>query len=130
MAEPSRQEISVHKLFAVIAATAMAAGASASPAGAEIIKSEAALAGKNFCWWSGWDSEQYGRDHTYVYSYHVQIWFPQQYVVRGTWSIGRDGTVTLKMEAGGTLVRRYDIDGDHVTELTGTLSGGSDGHDC
>lgn len=120
----------MRKLFAVTAVVALSCGAPTAPARAEIIRSDAALADKNFCWWSGWDSEQYGRDHSYVYSYHVHIWDTHQIVVHGTWTIGRDGTITLTMEAGGTLIRKYDVDGDRVIELTGTLSGGADGHPC
>jgi hypothetical protein len=118
----------MRKCFAAAAALGVASSALAWPARADIIVSDAALAGKNFCWFTGWDSEQYGRDHSYVYSYHAN--FDVQFVIRGVWTIARDGAVTLKIDGGGTLVRRYEINGEHVKELTGSLGGGSDGHVC
>jgi hypothetical protein len=108
----------------------MASSAIVPPARAELIRSDAALAGKNFCWSSGSAFEQYGRDHSYVYSAPVSIEYAVQSVVHGTWSIGRDGVVTLKIEGGWTLYRRYDVNGDHVAELSGSLGGGAEGHVC
>ena len=46
----------------MIAAAGMAASARATPACAEIVRTETELAGKNFCWSSGRDSEQYAAD--------------------------------------------------------------------
>ena len=120
----------MRRVFAAAAALGIAAGAPATPARAEIITTDAGLAGKNFCWWSGWDSEQYGRDHSYIYSYHISPNTDVQRVIHGAWTIARDGTVTLKIDGGGTLTRRYDVNGEHVYELTGTLGGGGDGHVC
>jgi hypothetical protein len=96
----------------------------ARPAFAEIVRTDAELAGKNFCWALGADSEQYGRDHSYVYSYVFS--YSVQIVLHGVWSI-RDGVVTLKLDGGVTATRRYDIDGEHVTELTGSLMGSAAG---
>lgn len=120
----------MHRLFAMAAAVSIASGAFATPARAEIVKTDAGLAGRNFCWLSGWDSEQYGRDHSYIYSYHMHDFNQGQIVIHGTWTISRDGTVTLDIDGGGTLVRRYEIIDDHVNELTGTLRGAADGHVC
>jgi hypothetical protein len=119
----SRRDVenSMRKALATIAAAGMAASACATPASAEIIKTEAELAGKNFCWSSGYDSEQYGRDYSYAYSFHSLANVNIQFVIHGAWSIARDGTVTLKIDGGGTLIRRYDIDGDRVNEVTGSL---------
>jgi hypothetical protein len=118
----------MRKLIAVMAAIGLASSALSPYANAEIVKSDAVLAGKNFCWSQGADSEQYGRDHTYVYSY---LFSPNvQIVLHGVWTISRDGAVTLKIDGGVTLIRRYDIDGEHVVELTGSLGSGSDGHVC
>ena len=100
------------------------------PASAEIVRTEAALSGRTICWWSGWDSEQFRPDHTYVYSYHVHVWNTHQFVIRGAWAIERDGTVTLTLEGAGVILRRYDVNGDHVVELTGSLYGGVDGYFC
>ena len=122
----------MRKVVAAMAAAGIASSAFAAPARAEIINTDAALAGRTFCWSLGWDSEQYGRDHSYVYSYHMTYWNQGQLVLHGSWTISRDGTVTLKIDGGGTLTRRYDINGEHVFELNGTLvhSGGAEGHLC
>jgi hypothetical protein len=119
----------MRRVVGATTALVIAAAAAATPALAEIITTDAGLAGKNFCWASGLDSEQYGRDHSYIYSYHM--WSNSiQYVIHGAWTVGRDGVVTLKIEGGATLVRRYEIDGERVNELTGSLAGGADGHVC
>jgi len=99
-------------------------------ASAEIIKSDASLAGKRICWSAGADNEIYNRDHTYIYS--VESVGQKYYTTTGTWSIGKDGTVTIKVTGGGTLLRRYDFDGDHLKELTGSLLswGGAPGKFC
>ena len=120
----------MQKALLAIAVVAMLTGLWARPAIAEIARSDAAIAGRTICWWSGWDSEQYGRDHSYVYSYHVHLYDAHQYVIRGAWSLGPDGTITLTMEGGGVLARKYDVNGDHVVELTGTLNGGQEGYFC
>jgi hypothetical protein len=120
----------MRKAVAMIAAAGMAASVCAAPAQAEIVRTEAELAGKNFCWSSGRDSEQYGRDSSYVYSFHSLTNVNIQFVIHGAWSIARDGTVTLKIDGGGTLIRRYDIDGDRVNELTGTIDSSGGGHVC
>ena len=73
---------------------------------------------------------QFRPDHTYVYSYHVHVWNTHQFVIRGAWAIERDGTVTLTLEGAGVILRRYDVNGDHVVELTGSLYGGVDGYFC
>ncbi len=118
----------MRKTIAAAAAAGVASTAFEWPVRAEFISNESALACSNFFWFSGLDSEQYGRDHSYVYSYHSN--FNIQFVIRGAWTIGRDGAVTLKIDGGGTLVRRCDVNGEHVKELTGSLGGGSDGHLC
>jgi hypothetical protein len=120
----------MRRVFLAIAALAAAATGPPDLAVGEIVRSETTLANRTICWWSGQDSEQYLGDHTYVYSYHVHVWTPYQYVVRGRWSIGRDGVVTLTMEGGAVQTRKYDIRGDHVVELTGTLDGGAEGYFC
>jgi hypothetical protein len=109
---------------------ALLSGAVCPPALADVARSEAILADRTICWWSGWDSEQYLRDHTYVYSYHVSNWYTHQVVIRGVWALERDGTVTLTMEDGVKLTRKYDVNGNRVVELTGTLSGGAEGYFC
>ena len=114
----------------MIAAAGMAASARATPACAEIVRTEAELAGKNFCWSSGRDSEQYAADYSYAYSFHSSMNVNIQFVIHGTWSIARDGAVTLKIDGGGTLIRRYEIEGDRVNELTGTLNVSRGGHIC
>ena len=118
----------MHKLFAAITAVGMACSALAPPACADIIRTDAALAGKNFCWLLGRDSEQYGRDHSYAYSFVAS--YSVQVVIHGTWTVSHDGLVTLKIDGGGTLVRRYDVNGEHVVELTGSVGGGDNGHVC
>jgi hypothetical protein len=120
----------MRRLFTAIAAVGVAAGVFATPAHAEIIKTDAALAGKNFCWSSGWDAEQFGHDHSYTYSLHLNYFTQGQFVLHGTWAINRDGVVTLNIDGGGILVRRYEVNGEYVRELTGTLFGGSAGHVC
>jgi len=100
------------------------------PAIAEIIHSDGRLSGRKMCWWSQFDSEQYHRDHTYVYTYHVHIWIISQYVVRGVWSVAPDGVVTVKLDGGGAMVRKYEVNGDRLVELTGTLDGGREGYFC
>jgi hypothetical protein len=92
-----------------------------TPASAEIIKTDAGLAGQKFCWSQGWDQEKYNPDHTYVYYYRPATGqWDKQLSEKGTWSISKDGTVTLKLDS-GTKTRRYVINGNQVKELTKTL---------
>jgi hypothetical protein len=101
-----------------------------APAFAEIVKTDAGLAGKRICSSGGADTEVYNRDHTYVYNKED---IAQKYIAtKGTWSIAKDGTVTIKTEGGGTWLRRYDVDGDNFKELTGSLLswGGAPGKRC
>jgi len=112
----------MQKLCTLIAAAGFASSACAIPASAEVITTDAGLAGKRFCWSGGADSETYNRDHTYVYIYMATVTAQAPTTVKGTWAISKDGTITLKLNGGGTAVRRYDaIDADHLKELTGTL---------
>jgi hypothetical protein len=78
---------------------------------AEIIKTDAGMAGQKF----------YGRDHTYVHTFRPSF---QQYdkmlSEKGTWAISKDGTITLKLDT-GTQTRRYDINGGQINELTNSL---------
>jgi hypothetical protein len=98
---------------------------------AEVMRSDASLSGRRICWFSGLDSEQYNRDHSYVYSYHTRLWDQmRQYVVRGAWSFAPDGSVVLTMDGGGSWIRKYEVNGDRVSELTGSLDGGHDGYFC
>ncbi len=94
--------------------------ASATSASAEIIKTDAGLAGKKFCWSGGFDQENYGRDHTYVFTTNR---INYQTTTKGTWAISKNGTVTLKFEGGAAQLRRYEIeaDGEHVKDLTNTI---------
>ncbi len=119
----------MRRVVLAIAALAMA-GCPLRPALAEIIRTDAALAGRTVGWDSGGDSEQFGREHNYSYSYHVQVWTTNQYVAHGRWSVSADGTVTLNMEGGAIVIRKYDVRGDRVVELTGSLNGGENGYFC
>ncbi len=104
----------------------------ASSGVASIINSDAGLAGKRFCWSEGADQEHYGADHTYVhYSRPTSGQWDKQQSEKGTWSISKDGTVTLKLDT-GTQSRRYDLSGSQVKELTGSLPnfGGAPGKRC
>jgi hypothetical protein len=91
-------------------------------ASAGIINTDAGLAGQKFCWSQGWDQETYGRDRTYSYYYRPSSGqWDKQLSDKGTWTISKDGTVTLKLVSGGTQTRRYDINGNQVKELTKSL---------
>ena len=121
----------MQKIFVLITALGIASGAFANPASAEIIKTDAGLAGKEFCWSGGADNETYNRDHTYIYNVTATGQKIETY--KGTWTISKDGTITLKLDGGTTALRRYDIDGDHVKELTGSVAsygGGGGGKVC
>ena len=120
----------MQKLPILIAALGISFSAFASPVFAEIIKTDAGLAGKTFCWSGGADNEIYNRDHTYIYN--KEDVGQKIYTTTGTWTIGKDGTVTIKVAGGSTWLRRYDIDGDHIKELTGSLLswGGAPGKRC
>ena len=99
--------------------------------GAEVVRNDASLLGRRICWFSGLDSEQYNRDHSYVYTFHTRLWDQmRQYVVRGTWALFPDGSIVLTMDGGGSSVRRYEVSGDRVSEVTGSLDGGHDGYFC
>jgi len=103
-----------------------------APASAEIIKTDAGLAGQKFCWSQGWDQEIYGRDHTYVHYYRPATGqWDKQSSEKGTWSISKDGTVTLKLDT-GTQTRRYDVNGNQVKELTNAVQNwsGQSGKRC
>ena len=101
-----------------------------APTSAETIRTDAGLAGKTFCWSGGYDNEIYNRDHTYVYNYEDVS--QKIYSTKGKWTISKDGTVTIKADGGQTWLRRYDFDGEHVKELTGSLLswGGAPGKRC
>jgi len=101
-----------------------------APASAEIIKTDAGLAGKKICWSAGADTEIYNRDHTYIYN--VEGTSQKYTTTKGTWTTSKDGTVTIKVDGGGTWLRRYDVDGDNFKELTGSLLswGGAPGKRC
>jgi hypothetical protein len=111
----------MRKLFVSLAAFGVASSTFADSASAEIIKTDAGLAGQKFCWSQGFDTEIYGRDHNYVHTFRPSF---QQYdkmlSEKGTWAISKDGTVTLKLDT-GTQTRRYDINGGQINELTNSL---------
>jgi hypothetical protein len=108
-------------LSTLIAAVGIASSSCVISAFAEIIKTDAGLAGQKFCWSQGWDQEIYGSDHTYVYYYRPATGqWDKQSSEKGTWSISKDGTVTLKLDT-GAKTRRYDINGNQVKELTHSL---------
>jgi hypothetical protein len=109
----------MRKLFLSTATVGFALSAFADPVSAAIITTDAGLAGKIFCWRD--DQEKFGADHSYFFYWHPGGGaFDKQNVDKGAWAISRDGTVTLKL-SGGTQIRRYDINGDRVKELTGAL---------
>ena len=118
----------MRKASAMIAAAGMAATGCATPACAEIVRTEAALTSKNFCWSSGRDSEQI------CPRLFLRLLLPQfderQHSVRHSRDMvdrqGRHGDAQDRR--GGTLIRRYEIDGDRVNELTGTLNVSRGGH--
>jgi hypothetical protein len=109
------------KHFVLLAALGVSFMTFATLSSAEIIKTDAGLAGQKFCWSQGFDTEIYGRDHTYVHTYRPSF---QQYdkllSEKGTWAISKDGTITLKLDT-GTQTRRYDINGGQINELTNSL---------
>jgi hypothetical protein len=111
----------MRKLFVSLAAFGVASSTFADSASAEIIKTDAGLAGQKFCWSQGFDTEIYGRDYNYVHTFRPSF---QQYdkmlSEKGTWAISKDGTVTLKLDT-GTQTRRYDINGGQINELTNSL---------
>jgi hypothetical protein len=112
----------MRKLCVPTVALGISFGAFAHPVSAETIKTDAGLAGKKFCWSSGWHYEKYGRDHSYVYYSHVDYLSFSPLTAKGTWTISKDGIVTLELSDGSTKTRQYDmIDGSHVKELTGSL---------
>jgi hypothetical protein len=109
----------MRKLFLLTATVGIAFSTFADPVSAAIITTDAGLAGKTFCWLD--DQEKFGADHSYVFYWHPGGGgFDKQYEDKGTWAISKDGTVTLKL-SGGAQVRRYDVNGGQVKELTGTL---------
>lgn len=118
------------RVLSTIAALTFLAALPSTPASAKILRPESAIVDKTICWWSGSDSEQYHRDHSYIYAYHYHDWPAIQWVVRGIWSMGSDGAITLKLEGGTVMVRQYDVMGDRIDELTGSLNGGRDGYFC
>ena len=107
----------MRKLFLLTAALGI--GSSSTIASAEIIKTDAGLAGASFCWFA--DQEKYGRDHTYVhYMRPASGQWDKQLSEKGTWAISKDGTVTLQLDS-GTQTRRYDVTGRQVKELTNAI---------
>ena len=118
------------KVGSMIAALASFVTLCPAPASAKILRAESAIADKTICWWSGMDSEQYHRDHSYIYAYHYHDWPAIQWVVRGTWSMGPNGAITLNLEGGTVTVRQYDVVGERIDELTGSVNGGRDGYFC
>jgi hypothetical protein len=107
----------MRKLFLLTAALGI--GTSSTFASAEIVRTDAGLAGASFCWFA--DQEKYGRDHTYVHYFRpASGQWDKQLSEKGTWAIGKDGTVTLKLDS-GTQTRRYDITGGRIKELTNAI---------
>ena len=109
----------MRKLFLSTVTVGLASSIFADPVSAAIVTTDAGLAGKTFCWNGGHDQEIFSADHGYVYYWHPSSGGGYDKRVDGTWSISKNGTVTIKLAA-GVQTTRYDVNGDQVKELMGS----------